>query len=65
MSLCVFTNQRQEAREFGAKPVHTPGLRNGGNRFKLDVAESFCERPGPCESTPNVFSGHLVFLETV
>lgn len=56
------TNHAQEKQEAGAKPVYTLGLQNGGNRFRLDVAESSCEKPAPCESTQKGFSGHLVAL---
>ena len=45
----MITNPCQEKREPGAKPVYILDLQSGGNRFRLDVVESSCERPRPCE----------------
>lgn len=63
--VCVTANHYREKREPGAKPVYTLGLQNGGNRFRLDVVESSCERPWPCESTLKGFNAHLVGLRSV
>lgn len=58
----VATNHAQEKQESGAKPVYTLGLPNGGNRFRVDVAKSSCEKPAPCESSQKGFTGHSVAL---
>lgn len=59
------TNCFDEMWEPGVKPVYTLFPQFCKARFKLDVAENSCERLKPCESTLNVFSGHLVLLRTV
>lgn len=59
------TNCFDDMREPGVKPVYTLFPQFCKARFKLDVAENSCERLKPCESTLNVFSGHLVLLRTV